>query len=41
MYMSVYYIQNIVPKICACDYVNMCCADGKFNAHTICSDVNG
>jgi hypothetical protein len=24
MYMSTHYIQNIVPRICAVDYVKMC-----------------
>ena len=39
--MSTYYIQNIDPKNCTCDCVNVCCTDGKFNVDTICSDANG
>jgi len=41
MNMSTYYIQNIDPKNCTCDCVNVCCTDGKFNVDTICSDANG
>jgi hypothetical protein len=40
MYMSAYYIQNIVPKICIGVYVNVCSRDDKFNVHTTCSKVN-
>ena len=41
MYMSRYYIPNIDPKKCTCDYVNVCCTDDKSNADTISRDGNG
>jgi hypothetical protein len=39
VYMSRYYTQNIVPKQCARDYVNMCAKDNRFNADRACSNV--
>ena len=40
MYMSTHYIQNVVPKKCAIDYVKMCSKKGTFNTETTCSNFN-
>jgi hypothetical protein len=40
MYMSTYYIQNILPKKCAFDYAKMCTTNDKINSDTTCNNVN-
>jgi len=35
MYMSTHYIQNVVPKKCAIDYVKMCSKNGKFSVQIV------
>ena len=34
------HIYMLLKEASTCDYVNMCATDYKFNADTICSDVN-